>query len=222
MDVFSVVRFVVSLRYHKTHNSKAATYGGVSASMSFYIILYGVASPSSIREHSTNALMVVLALFFCGVYSDFIPSENWSEVGWYISFFLGVSVSIYTLRAYWTGRAEFKPGTSKMGRGLIYVLIPFFFVFFIWVALTHGVASLVTLAFGYEVETTYNLKKVRESGRRTCDYKLKGKSLNRAFPSYICIEEYKYNRLPEEAEYIIQGHENFLGFVADAVHLGQR
>lgn len=40
MDVFYVVRFVVSLRYHKPTNSKAATYGGVSIFMKHIIIIF--------------------------------------------------------------------------------------------------------------------------------------------------------------------------------------
>lgn len=190
--------------------------------MSLSKLLYGVENPSSVRRHSIHCLFLVIGLFVWGAHSDFIPSQTWAKVGWYLALALGVLVTTFTWRAYWTGRAKFRPKTSRLMKGLAYFFVPFISVGFIWVALTHGVGSLISLSLGGEREVMVELRKDRHHSRRSCDYRLEGGFLDKAFPSYICIGETNYQKLPEKAEYKIKGREHYLGFVADGVYLKGR
>lgn len=190
--------------------------------MSISKFLYGVEQPSSIRRRSIHGLALVMGLSFWGGHCDFIPSQRWAEVGWYIALSLGVFVTIFTWGAYWSGRAEFRPNTSRFMKGLVYALVPFISVGFIWVALIHGVGSIISLSLGNETEVVVELSKELHHSRRSCDYRLEGEFLAKAFPSYICIGEKSFQKLPEKAEYKIKGHEHYLGFVADEVYSNRR
>ncbi len=190
--------------------------------MSVSKLLYGVEQPSSVRRHCIHGLYLVIGLFVWGVYSDFIPSQSWAKIGWYIALCVGTLITILAWRAYWTGRAEFRPHTSRFMKSIIFFFMPVFCIGLVWVALIHGIGSLISLSFGNKTEAIAELRKERHYSRRSCDYRLEGEFLDKAFPSHICIGKLNYQNLPANAIYIVKGHKHYLGFVADGVYLKMR
>lgn len=115
---------------------------------SFARFVYGRDEPSAFRRHVLHALLVVLALGFWGQFADFLPAATWQQLTWRASLAFGVAVGVFM----WLSREDYlaslKPGTSPWIAAAFFVLFPLISWMFTWSALTHGIASLVTLSFG--------------------------------------------------------------------------
>ncbi len=189
---------------------------------SVYRTVYGSDNPSAARRFFVNSFFVVMSFYAVGLYVDFVPSAEWSEISWRVSFSVGAAITVFVWRSYWTGAAEFSSGTSGWRTALAFSLTPVLAMLFTWCALTHGTASLVSLLFGHEAELQHELRKEKRSARRTCDHRLTGDFLEPALPSHYCIGSGTYQKLPEVAMYVIKGRQHFLGFVIDSVYLAER
>ncbi|MEO1078966.1 MAG: hypothetical protein AAFY29_05370 [Pseudomonadota bacterium] len=188
----------------------------------FYSVVYGNADPSVMRRCLINAFFVLMGLYFVGLYVDFIPSSKWSELSWRIALSVGAAITVFVWRSYWTGAAKFRPATSGWRIVLALIVLPLLSVLFFWGALTHGTASLLSLALGQETTLQRELTKEVSRNRRLCDHRLTGEVLKPAFPSHYCIASREYEDLPAVAMYLINGRQSYFGILIDRVYLAER
>ena len=164
------------------------------------------------RKTVIAAIWLTMALALYGGWADFIPSRDWSSAGSVIAAALSFAATVLFVFAYSTGRARFKPGSSRLMKGGCYLAIPFMLFGFIWFAIVHGAASCFTLAFGNPAATDVVAWKEVSRSRRTCDHRLRTKELGPGFQFYVCISEHEYSALPERSTVTFTGLRSPLGF----------
>jgi hypothetical protein len=107
-------------------------------------------------------------------------------------------------------------------RGISYIGVPFLVVGLLWGALVHGAPSLVNRVFGEEEQVIVTLTKERHVSRRSCDYRLEGQYLGKAFPSHICISKAEFESPPKSVQVMLKGYGTRLGFLIEEVHEQER
>ncbi|MBD9478274.1 hypothetical protein [Pseudoxanthomonas sp. PXM02] len=76
--------------------------------------------------------------------------------------------------------------------------MPVLLGFVSWCVLVKALPWAWTRAFGGEFRESHIMKTYYVSSRRTCEYRLEGGPMERAFPRYLCVSETFYHRHPEE------------------------
>jgi hypothetical protein len=178
-------------------------------------------NPSKTYKRNIIAILIVVALMFFGVYCDFIPSKIWLEIGSIISAIVSLLITSIVWWRHWTGRhvINYKNIKSKPTRIFCtYLFLPLVAFMFIWVAMVHGLASGITIIIGKPKEETTALITKYTSSTRGCDYRLEGEYLNKAFPSYICINRERYEMLPKNVSVKLSGKETDFGFLVQSVY----
>ena len=151
-----------------------------------------------------NLLCITMALGFYGAWADFIPSLAWAEIGLSLAIAVTmISISIY----YWalfTGRAKVNEKASPTLKAMVILLLPAIAFALAYLAVIHGVGAIATQALGKSTELTTELSKRYVQSRKSCEYRLEGPFLAKAFPNYICISESKFSSLPETTKYTLK------------------
>ena len=180
--------------------------------LSLNMMMYGKNEPSLVRRRCVYGVVILFILGIWGIKADFIASESWSRTGFYLSSFITLAVTVVLWYEYVTKKIEMARPVSGIKFIVFLMGIPPFAMMFIWIALVHGVPSIVTYLFGAELSRVEVLEKARTFNRRSCDYRLKGEALDRAFPSHICISYAYYSALPDSAEVTLNGKEAYFGY----------
>jgi hypothetical protein len=107
-------------------------------------------------------------------------------------------------------------------RGIGYIGVPFLIVVSLWGALVHGAPSLINRLLGEEEQVIVTLTKEKHVSRRSCDYRLEGEYLRKAFPSHICISKANFERPPRTVEVMLRGYKTGLGFLIEKVDERER
>jgi hypothetical protein len=189
--------------------------------MSINQTIWGVENPTKAHKLKILAIFVLLALMFFGFYCDFIPSEDWLVTGSAISAIVSMLFIGIVWWRHWTGRQvlSYKNIESKLSKIFItYILFPFVVSMLIWVSMVHGFASGINIIFGKPKEAVTMLVKSHKSSRRSCDYRLEGEYLSKAFPSYICISQEYYEASPKNVSVKLSGKETYFGFLVQNFH----
>lgn len=97
------------------------------------------------------------------------------------------------------------------------LLYPFLVFGFLWVAISHGIADLVTQSHGSNQQLVLELTKDEVTRKRTCTYRLVGESLKNAMPDHVCIRKNDYDALPEKGFIALIGQQTSLGFHVERV-----
>lgn len=180
--------------------------------MPWSLAFYGVEQPSKLRVVMLNSILVSCGLWGYGWWADFVPSSEWSELGFNISI---ASTAVFIFIYYWalaSGRADFKPGISMAAKILVILFLPGMVFLLFWIAITHGFADIATQTLGKERTLTVELSKNHHDFKRNCDYQLEGYVIEKAMPNHVCITESEYGSLPEVGTYTLKTKETFLGF----------
>jgi hypothetical protein len=164
--------------------------------------------------------IIMAALFALGWRSDFVPSEKWIWISTAISAILTALLTIEYWIIYRSGKLPLSCNgkESKIKTFLcVHIGLPVFLLFFIWVALTHGLASGINSIFGSPYETTKTLVKTYETVKLGCDYHLRGDYLKTAVPDYLCISKEYYESNPKTVMVILSGKNTYLGLLIEMV-----
>lgn len=179
-------------------------------------LLFGpyLEDPRQRRVRRINYAVVAATIFFMyyGMYADFLASDLWSDVGLAIALIVSGLVGWLALHSYWIGLLKFlKPPTRAMSAFRCVVLVPTL-VFGYWLAVVHGMGAGITHLLGRSLVTTEAVVSKGRGGRNECDYQVTAPELERAFPYYICISEWRYNRLKDGTRILFEGYRSPLGF----------
>jgi len=175
-------------------------------------VFFGDAQPSLLRAIITLLVYFTLGLAIYGYAADFIPSDSWSTNGLILS--VGVTVTFVSIHYYllFTGFAKLNGTTSKITTVLHLLFYPFLVFGFLWVAISHGIADLVTQSIGSNQQLVLELAKEEVTRKKTCTYRLIGSALKRAMPDHVCIKKTEYDSLPEKGFVTLIGRQTSLGF----------
>jgi hypothetical protein len=178
---------------------------------------FGDAQPSLLRAIITLLVYLTFGLAIYGYMADFIPSESWSTNSLFLS--VGVTVTFVSIHYYllFTGFAKLYGTTSKIATALHLILYPFLVFSFLWVAISHGIADLVTQSVGSNQQVVLELTKGEVTRKKTCTYRLVGESLKNALPDHVCIRKTDYDALPEKGFVALIGQQTSLGFHVERV-----
>ena len=166
-------------------------------------------------------IYIILGLSAFGWHSDFVPSDKWLLIGTVTSVILTVLITVEWWIEYRSGRATLRinENATKFKRYIyVYIGIPAVWLSFIWVALTHGLASGVTILFGSPYEITQTLEKEHVTVKFGCDYQLRGNYLKTAVPDYLCISKEYYESGTKTVKIKLSGKNTFLGFLIERAH----
>lgn len=176
--------------------------------------------PRQRRLRRINYAVATPTLFLMcyGMYADFLASELWSDVGLAAALVMSALVGWLAVHNYRVGLMKFrKPATRAMTVLRCIVLVPTL-VFASWITVVHGIGAGATHLLGRSLTTTEAVvNKERGTGWRrrrggSCDYQVTAPELERAFPFYICISEWRYNRLKDGTRVLFEGYRSPLGF----------
>lgn len=187
--------------------------------MSLMKKFYGAEEPSLTRLAVISSVYVALGLFFYGAWADFVPSPSWSRGGLIASGIISVSASVAIVFAYSTGKANFRPGTSRFMKAFSYLMIPWVIFGLSWGGVVHGIGAVYTETMGTPMAFKISASKKIKNSFRSCDYRLYATELDTAFPEYLCITESEYSSLPMKVEMTLWGKRSGLGFSA-SWHVG--
>ena len=154
---------------------------------------------------------VVLAfvlLFILGLWLDFSPSPFWEGKSGYISFFVALSIWVLILYLIFTRQIKLADPT---------IVFPFVFVgiFVIWMLMyqlvLRAVPSFITMMVGNEFKKIVQVEKVYQSRRRSCDYYVSNKELERIFSDGLCVSQRVYEELEHKAQFVLIGKVTVFG-----------
>ena len=168
-------------------------------------------NPSLHQKFVTNGLVFGALASLYGIFVNFIASEYWWHFGTYLSVFLAALLSGATYWGMYAGRIKSQAGTTIGRRVLGIVAIPFFLFGMLWMLVVRVIPDAFTRVAGSSVQITAPMRAVHRSSRRTCDYKLEGPVLDRAFPGYLCTRQSAFPSFPSDVSVILQGKETIFG-----------
>jgi len=164
-------------------------------------------------------IYVLMGFAIYGYMADFIPSASWSTHSLYISVGFtatAISVHYYLLAIGYTGLYG---ENSKAINFLLLLLFPFLAFAFVWAAITHGMADVLTQKFGSDQQMVLELTKQEVNQKKTCSYRLVGSAIDNSFPEHLCVTQAEFNALPKSGAVILQGQQSSLGFHVEGVDL---
>lgn len=186
--------------------------------MNWERILYGSDNISKSKKYLINILIVFSLLTLYGAYADFIPSEKCKNISTILSVILTLSITIIVYWDSFLNDSNSNIYHSDYMKILSYMVLPFALFVIIWIGITHGISDIYTVLFGSKKYETVYLNKNHTSGRRQCRFRLTGSILDDAFPSYYCIPETYYEKLPSLNEYRLEGVSSIFGFHINEIY----
>ncbi len=183
--------------------------------------IWGVNNPTTLNKLKVVAIFIFVALAAFGWYSDFVPSKEWLLIGSTVSAIISAALTILVWYMHWTGKyvLNYRDITSRPTKILItYIAIPIMFFTFIWLSIVHGLTSGINTIIGKPKEETTVLVKNYTRSTRSCEYHLEGEYLNKAVPSYICIKQERFEKLPKNVSVKLLGKETYFGFLVQSVY----
>jgi len=148
------------------------------------------------RRIVAYSIAALLCLSAYAMWTDFVPSVAWLHWGFYLSITSALLMTIYLYWGFGTGRIKMQERDSKTKKIFALLFLPCLVFGVFWLVLVHALADIFTLTIGTQHQESALLLKEYSSSRRSCHYRLTGESLNRAFPSYICLSSSAYNAMP--------------------------
>ena len=180
--------------------------------MRFNKFYYGRNNPSLKRIIAINTVWFVLFFTSAGLWSHFIPSLEWRNIGLKITVFLTFFVSLFF---YWLlyKKRNCKYNESKTYKNYIPIIIftPLFCYIVIWAVVVHGIPSVITYTTGSEIEKSIHVGKRMGSIHR-CIFRLGGYDLEPSFPGYLCISKYSYDNYRDNFNLHTKGKETAFGY----------
>lgn len=164
-------------------------------------------------EIALYSIMASVGLSLYAIWTDFIPSTAWFRWGSYLSVTGTLLLTTYLYWGFGTGRMKMQEGVSRLKKAFALLVLPFLIFGAIWMVVVYALADFYTLAFGGQNNESVLLFKERGGGRYSCQYQLKGESLERVFPDHICISSSAYDALPSyPITATLEGKISILGF----------
>ena len=180
---------------------------------------FGEEQPSFLRIVMTSLICVIMGFAIYGYMADFIPSASWSTRSLYISIAvtaIAICVHYYLLAI---GYASLYGENSKAINFLFLLLFPLLAFAFVWTAITHGMADVLTQKFGSDQQLVLELTKQEVHRKKTCTYRLVGSEIVNSFPEHICITQAEFDALPKSGDITLKGQQSSLGFHVNGVEL---
>ncbi len=174
--------------------------------------LFDAERPSKLRLGVMLFIYSTMILAVHGWWADFVPSTNWSGLGFYAAIISTIIFIVIYCISFTLGFTKLKENISLSYKLLSLIIIPALIFCFFWLSIVHGAGNIATKAFGHEGFLIMELSKSHHNNRRNCDYQLKGYAIENAMPSHICISEFEYSTLPESGEYTLEVKNSFFGF----------
>jgi hypothetical protein len=183
--------------------------------------LFGEEHPSFLRIVMTFLIFVIMGFAIYGYMADFIPSASWSTTSLYLSICItvaAISAHYYLLAI---GYTSLNGEKSKALNVLSLLLFPFLAFAFVWTAITHGMADVLTQKFGSDQQMVLELTKHKHevSRKETCIYRLVGSAIDNSFPEHLCVTQAEFEALPKSGSISLQGQQSSLGFHVEGVDL---
>ena len=168
-------------------------------------------NPSLLHKFMTNGLVFGALASLYGYFINFIASEYWWRFG--SCFVIWITI-LLSGAAYWgiyAGRIKSQPGIT-MGKKVVgIVALPFFLFGMLWMLIVRVIPDAITFIVGTSTQITVPMRAVHRSSRRTCDYKLEGRIMDRAFPGYMCTRQSAFSSFPSDVRITLQGTSTVLG-----------
>ncbi len=185
----------------------------INRKFSFQRIFYGETGEKLTRSRiiGTNILFFFLAASAYGMWADFVPNENIISSGKFLSYITALFITILFSWAVFTG--GWKTRTQKKFAQVLLSItfIPLIFFGISWLTFSYGMPALYTRILGNDISLITNMEKDKNSSRRSCDYRLKGDVMSKAFPSYLCINKEYYLKEPKKVSVRLTGKESYFG-----------
>ena len=164
-------------------------------------------------------ICVIMGFAIYGYMADFIPSASWSTRSLYIS--IGITATAISAHYYLLaiGYTSLYGENSQALNVLSLMLFPFLAFAFVWTAITHGMADVLTQKFGTDQQMVLELTKQEVNRKKTCTYRLVGSAIDNSFPEHICMTQAEFEALPKSGAISLQGQQSSLGFHVDGVEL---
>lgn len=164
-------------------------------------------------------IYVIMGFAIYGYMADFIPSASWSTTSLYIS--IGITATAISVHYYLLaiGYTTLSGENSKAINFLVLLLFPFLAFAFVWTAITHGMADVLTQKFGSDQQMVLELTKQEVDQKKTCSYHLVGSAIDNSFPEHLCITQAEFDALPKSGVITLKGQQSSLGFHVDGVDL---
>lgn len=174
--------------------------------------LFDSEQPSKSRLSVMLFIYSVMALDAYGWWADFVPSPEWSDLG----FNLAIISTVIFITAYCIslalGLIQLKGTISFPFKVLSLIIVPALIFLMFWLSIVHGAGNIATETLGLEGVLTASFSKSHENNRRNCDYQLHSYAIESAMPNHICISGATYSTLPEIGEYQLKVKNSFFGF----------
>ncbi len=179
----------------------------------FQNILYGESGGELTKSRvvGTNILLIFLVASIYGMWADFIPNDNIISSGKSLSIVSAVLISILFSWSVFTGRWKTKIHNKIYQALLSITFIPILFFSLSWLTFSYGMPALYTRIAGNDIQIITDMKKDKNSSRRSCDYQLKGDIMRTAFPNYLCISKEYYLKEPNIVSVRLTGKESYFG-----------
>lgn len=182
---------------------------------------FGEEQPSFLRIVMTFLIYVIMCFGIYGYMADFIPSTSWSTKSLYIS--AGVTATAISVHYYLLaiGYTSLYGENSKAINFLVLLFFPFLAFAFVWTAITHGMADVLTQKFGSDQQMVLELTKHKHevSRKESCTYRLVGSAIDNSFPEHLCVTQAEFDALPKSGAISLQGQQSLLGFHVNGVDL---
>ena len=188
--------------------------------MTWNTIYYGVEKPSLMQKLMSHSILFAGFSIPFSLVVDFVPNELMKNIGYSVTIIISVLLTGFS---YW--RVLKKPTDKfiklsfimKFFWFLLFPLIPFFMC---WVTFIYSVPAIYTMTFGHPYEVSGTFEKEYSHRSRGCDYRIKSKVIDNAFPSFVCISENFYKKT--DSDFLLVGKQSILGEYYDEVHMTKR
>lgn len=171
---------------------------------------------SALRRCIMYMAYLVVALSIYGIWQDFVPTDRWVHIGFYLSLFLAVIVTILLIYLNESGILELYKNVKKSRKFFSYVFFGPVIFYFFWTATVHGTAGIVTRAAGSQsiIQTTV-VKELSYNSRRLrlrCENRLDLVQMDNGFPAYLCADSSIFSSLESRSKIRMVGKSSFFGF----------
>lgn len=174
---------------------------------------YGTDNKSALHKCAMNFIVVGPLLCIFGLWVDFVSSEHVWRWGSYLALAFTIASIALISWGFSVGQIKSKPGFVFTGRQGVLAAMGVLLVVggTWWMLVVRVIPDIFTQLIGDETRITVPMRAIYKSSRRSCDYKLEGKVLDRAFPAYLCTSQSAFSAFPSDVVVALQVKQSFLG-----------
>jgi hypothetical protein len=161
--------------------------------------------------------LLFTSLGLYGLWTDFVPSEDWDQRGLFVSVFVATVVSAYLWVGFLTGSLSGMADYRLSHKVILLTGLSTLAFVVAWSVVVRSIPDIVTRQSA-EVATELVVlqKSYQDRRRRRCDYRVSGSRLG-AFPGHICVAPSVFSALPESGPMRLEGRISVFGMHVNSV-----